>query len=83
MLFIFVGGWLFVRPGGVRGPSVSPSGAVRPTVWQIYFNIWTFKYIGHKYLFGHSFISIFLLQIYLDIRLYQICLYQYICVCKN
>ena len=37
-----------------------------------------FEYIGHKYIFGHSFVSIFLLQMYLDIRLYQICLFEYI-----
>ena len=29
-------------------------------VWRIYSNIWIFKYFGHKYLFGHSFVSIFL-----------------------
>ena len=37
-----------------------------------------FEYIGHKYLFGHSFVSIFLLRIYSDIRSCQICLYEYI-----
>ena len=47
-------------------------------VWRIYSNIRIFEYIGHEYIFGHSFISIFLLWIYLDIRSCQICLYEYI-----
>ena len=37
-----------------------------------------FEYIGHEYIFGHSFVSIFLLRIYSDIRSCQICLYEYI-----
>ena len=37
-----------------------------------------FKYIGHEYIFGHSFVSIFLLRIYSDIHSCQICLYEYI-----
>ena len=37
-----------------------------------------FEYIGHEYIFGHSFVLIFLLQIYSDIRSCQICLYKYI-----
>ena len=37
-----------------------------------------FEYIGHEYIFGHSFVSTFLLRIYLDIRSCQICLYEYI-----
>ena len=37
-----------------------------------------FKYIGHEYIFGHSFVSIFLLGIYSDIRSCPICLYEYI-----
>ena len=37
-----------------------------------------FEYIGHEYIFGHSFVSIFLLRIYSDIRSCQICLYKYI-----
>ena len=47
-------------------------------VWRIYSNIWIFEYIGHEYIFGHSFVSIFLLRIYSDIRSCQICLYEYI-----
>ena len=35
-----------------------------------------FEYIGHEYLFGHSFVSIFRLQIYSDIRSCQIFLYE-------
>ena len=37
-----------------------------------------FEYIGHEYIFGHSFLSIFLLWIYSAIRSCQICLYEYI-----
>ena len=37
-----------------------------------------FEYIGHKYLFGHSFVSNLFVQIYLDIRLCQKKLYEYI-----
>ena len=37
-----------------------------------------FEYIGHEYIIGHSFVSIFLLRIYSDIRSCQICLYEYI-----
>ena len=37
-----------------------------------------FEYIGHEYIFGHSFVSIFLLRIYSDICSCQICLYKYI-----
>ena len=37
-----------------------------------------FEYIGHEYIFRHSFVSIFLLRIYSDIRSCQICLYEYI-----
>ena len=37
-----------------------------------------FEYIGHKYIFWHSFVSIFLLWIYSDIHSYQVCLYEYI-----
>ena len=37
-----------------------------------------FEHIGHEYIFGHSFVSIFLLRIYSDIRSCQICLYEYI-----
>ena len=37
-----------------------------------------FKYIGLKYLFGHSFGSILFVRIYLDIRSGKICLYEYI-----
>ena len=37
-------------------------------MWQIY--IWKFKYIGHKYLFGHSFVSIFLYE-YSQIFVYE------------
>ena len=47
-------------------------------VWRIYLNIWIFKFIGHEYLFVHSFESIFLWRIYSDIHLCQICLYDYI-----
>ena len=47
-------------------------------VWRIYSNIRIFEYIGHEYIFGHSFVSIFLLRIYSDIRSCQICLYEYI-----
>ena len=42
-------------------------------VRRIHSNIQIFKYIGHKYLFGHSFGPNFCLQIYSDI-----CLYEYI-----
>ena len=37
-----------------------------------------FEYIGHKYLFGHSFVSTFLLGICSNIRLREICLNEYI-----
>ena len=47
-------------------------------MWQIYLNIQIFEYIGQEYLFGHSFVFIILIQIYPDIRSYQICLYEYI-----
>ena len=30
----------------------------RSRVWRIHVNIWIFKYICHKYLFGHSFLSL-------------------------
>ena len=46
----------------------------RARVWRIYLNI----RIYWSQIFGHLFVSIFLLQIYLDILLYQICLYGYI-----
>ena len=36
------------------------------------------EYIGHEYILGHLFVSIFLLQIYSDIRSCQICLNEYI-----
>ena len=46
-----------------------------------------FECISHKYLFGHSFVSIFLIQIYSVIRSYHICFYEYIRTlvpeCKN
>ena len=37
-----------------------------------------FEYIGHEYIFRHSFVSIFLLRIYSDIHSYQVFLYEYI-----
>ena len=37
-----------------------------------------FECIGHKYLLGHSFVSIFILRLYSDIHSYQICLNEYI-----
>ena len=36
-------------------------------VWQLYLDIQIFKYIGHKYLFGPSFVSNLFVQIYSDI----------------
>ena len=66
MLFIFVGGWLFVRPGGVQGPSVSPSGP-GPSVPQCD------KYIS---IFEH--LNILVTNIYLDILSCQFFSYKYI-----
>ena len=58
--------------------------SVRHRVWRIYSNIRIFEYIGYKYIFGHSFVSIFwykyirifvcvnfLIRIYSDIHSYQ------------
>ena len=63
-------------------PPLSPPSYFVPTfysrVWQINLNIRIFEYICHKYLFGHSFVSIILIQIYSDIRSCQICVYEYI-----
>ena len=53
---------------------LNPSIQIR--VWQIFSNIQI--YWSQIYIFGHSFVSIFLLRIYSDIRLCQICLYEYI-----
>ena len=36
-------------------------------LWQIYLNTQIFEYIFHEYLFRHSFVSIILIWIYLDI----------------
>ena len=43
-------------------------------VWRIYSNIWIFKYIGNKYLFGHTFVSIFIYKfIWTFVRIKLVC----------